>query len=131
MKRSAIAAIRAQRSSEAPRGDGQMFRRMLAVVRKIPHGKVATYGQIAYEAGFPGAARQVSWALHGSSGVPWHRVIGAGGNILLRGEAGFEQRMRLRAEGVAFAGQRVVIREHQHQFGRKRAGQRSRRGTKE
>ena len=131
MKRAAIAAIRAQRSSESPRGDGQMFRRMLAVVRKIPRGKVATYGQIAYEAGFPGAARQVSWALHGSSGVPWHRVLGSGGHILLRGEAGFEQRMRLRAEGVAFAGQRVLLAEHQHQFGRKRASKRSRPGTKQ
>ena len=116
MKRAAIAAMRSQRSSEPARGDGQMFRRMLAFVRKIPHGKVATYGQIAYAAGFPGAARQVSWALHGSSGVPWHRVLGAGGHILLRGEAGFEQRMRLRAEGVAFAGQRVLIRDHQHGF---------------
>lgn len=124
MKRAAVAAIRAQRSSEPPRGDGQMFRRMLAAVRKIPRGKVATYGQIAYAAGFPGAARQVSWALHGSSGVPWHRVIGAGGNILLRGEAGFEQRMRLRAEGVTFVGQRVLIVQHQHRFGESRPGTR-------
>lgn len=125
MKRAALAAIRAQRSSESPRGDGQMFRKMLAMVRKIPYGKVATYGQVAYAAGFPGAARQVSWALHGGSGVPWHRVIGAGGNILLRGEAGFEQRMRLRAEGVAFAGQRALIGKHQHNFGPSR-----RRGTR-
>lgn len=124
MKRAAVAAIRAQRSSEPPRGDGQMFRRMLAVVRKIPRGKVATYGQIAYTAGFPGAARQVSWALHGSSGVPWHRVIGAGGNILLRGEAGFEQRMRLRAEGVNFLGQRVLLAQYQHRFGASRPGTR-------
>lgn len=116
MKSKAIAAIRAQRSSEPPGGDGQMFRRMLALVRKVPRGKVVTYGQIAYAAGYPGAARQVSWALHGSSGLPWHRVIGAGGRILLTGEHGFEQKMRLRSEGVEFSGERVRIREFQHVF---------------
>ena len=96
-----------------------MFRRMLSLVRKIPRGKVATYGQIAYAAGYPGAARQVAWALHGSSGLPWHRVLGAEGRILLGGEAGFEQRMRLRSEGVAFAGQRVLLQQHQHVFRRR------------
>ena len=116
MNSRSLASIRAQRSQEPPRGDGQMFRCMLAQVRKIPRGKVATYGDIAYAAGYPGAARQVAWALHGSSGVPWHRVIGAGGRILLGGEAGFEQRMRLRGEGVGFAGQRVRIKEYQHVF---------------
>ena len=55
----------------------RMFQRMLAQVRRVPRGKVATYGDIAYAAGFPGAARQVAWALHGSSqGLPWHRKIG-------------------------------------------------------
>jgi methylated-DNA-protein-cysteine methyltransferase related protein len=96
--------------------DKGMFKRVLRVVNSIPHGKVATYGQIAYVAGFPGAARQVAWALHASSGLPWHRVVGAGGRILLGGEAGFEQRMRLQAEGVAFAGLRVRMADHQHVF---------------
>jgi methylated-DNA-protein-cysteine methyltransferase-like protein len=89
-----------------------MFKRMLAQVRRIPRGKVATYGDIAYAAGFPGAARQVVWALRATSGLPWHRVLGAGGKILLPGEAGFEQRMRLQAEGVAFHGNRVALKEH-------------------
>lgn len=104
-----------------------MFRRMLGVVRRIPRGKVATYGDVAYVAGFPGAARQVSWALHGSRGLPWHRVVGAGGRILLGGEAGFEQRMRLQGEGVQFAGLRVRMDLHQHAwFGKKRTVRKAR-----
>ena len=64
----------------------------------VPRGKVATYGDIAYAAGYPGAARQVAWALHAeSAGLPWHRIVGAGGTILLTGEHGFEQRMRLQS----------------------------------
>ena len=93
-----------------------MFDLMLRQVRKIPKGKVATYGDIAYAAGFPGSARQVAWALHQSSGVPWQRVVGSGGKILLGGEHGFEQRMRLEAEGVTFHGLRVDMKSHHHTF---------------
>ena len=93
-----------------------MFKKMLRAVQAIPQGKVATYGQIACAAGFPGAARQVAWALSASSAVPWHRVVGAGGKILLPGEAGFEQRVRLAGEGVTFAGLRVRMDLHQHVF---------------
>jgi methylated-DNA-protein-cysteine methyltransferase-like protein len=93
-----------------------MFRRIAATVRKIPKGKVATYGDVAYAAGYPGAARQVVWALHGSRGLPWQRVVGSGGKILLGGEYGFEQRMRLQQEGIEFAGLRVRMDIHQHQW---------------
>ncbi len=93
-----------------------MFDLMLRQVRRIPKGKVATYGDIAYAAGFPGSARQVAWALHQSSGVPWQRVVGSGGKILLGGEAGFEQRMRLEAEGVTFHGLRVDMKSCHHSF---------------
>lgn len=100
-----------------------MFTRMLAQVRRIPAGRVATYGDVAYAAGFPGSARQVVWALRSASGdgLPWHRVLGAGGEILLPGESGFEQRMRLHNEGVAFIGQRVDMRRHRHAFFRRDA----------
>lgn len=91
-----------------------MFDRIRATVRKIPRGKVATYGDVAYAAGFPGAARQVAWALHSSRGLPWHRVVGAGGKILLPGLAGAEQRLRLEAEGVAFSGLRVRMKEYRY-----------------
>ncbi len=89
-----------------------MFPRMLRVVARIPRGKVATYGDVAYIAGYPGSARQVVWALHSASGVPWHRVVGAGGKILLPAEGGMEQRFRLQAEGVHFSGLRVDMEAH-------------------
>jgi methylated-DNA-protein-cysteine methyltransferase related protein len=93
-----------------------MFELMLRQVRRIPKGKVATYGDVAYAAGFPGSARQVAWALHQSNGAPWQRVVGSGGKILLTGEHGFEQRMRLESEGVVFHGLRVDMKTHHHTF---------------
>src|SRR5579864_3669586 len=59
---------------------------MRDTIRTIPKGKVATYGDVARAAGFPGRARQVVWALRGARGLPWHRVVGAGGKIMLPGE---------------------------------------------
>jgi methylated-DNA-protein-cysteine methyltransferase related protein len=85
-------------------------------IRKIPKGKVSTYGEIAKAAGFPGRARQVVWALRHGRGLPWHRVVGAGGKISLTGENGLEQRFRLESEGVAFRGSRVWMEKHQHYF---------------
>jgi methylated-DNA-protein-cysteine methyltransferase-like protein len=97
-----------------------MFRKMQQTVRRIPRGKVATYGDVAYAAGFPGASRQVAWALHGSRGLPWYRVVGAGGKILLSGEHAFEQRLRLEAEGITFAGLRVCMDQHRHVWFKRR-----------
>jgi methylated-DNA-protein-cysteine methyltransferase-like protein len=100
-----------------------MFQKMLRQVRRIPRGKVATYGDVAYAAGFPGAARQVAWALHASSGVPWQRVVGAGGKISLTGEAAMEQRFRLENEGVKFVGLKADMRAHHFRlFAKKKAG---------
>src|ERR1700691_3479255 len=94
-----------------------MFERVLAVVRGIPKGKVAAYGDVAAASGYPGAARQVVWALRsGGKAVPWHRVLGARGKILLAGEHGFEQRLRLRSEGVAIDRDRVDLKRHGHVF---------------
>ena len=75
------------------------------VVRKVPAGRVATYGQIAEVAGLEGRARQVGYALHNlpeRSDVPWHRVINAKGEISPRsaGDSHELQRMLLEAEGV-------------------------------
>src|SRR5580700_9421957 len=89
-------------------------------VRKIPKGKVSSYGEVAKAAGFPGSARQVVWALRAARGLPWHRVVGAGGKILLPGESGLEQRLRLETEGVAFHGGRVWMEKHQYKFPRPR-----------
>jgi len=78
--------------------------RVQSVIRAIPRGKVASYGQVAALAGDARQARQVAWILHSTSegeGLPWHRVIGARGRISLpRGRGGSEQARRLRREGV-------------------------------
>ncbi|HEY0370979.1 MAG TPA: MGMT family protein [Thermoanaerobaculia bacterium] len=75
-------------------------------VRKIPRGRVATYGQIAELAGLEGHARQVGYALHNlpeRNNVPWHRVVNAKGEISPRsaGDSHELQRMLLIGEGVA------------------------------
>jgi methylated-DNA-protein-cysteine methyltransferase-like protein len=94
-------------------------------IRAIPKGKVATYGDVARAAGFPGRARQVVWALRGARGLPWHRVVGAGGKIMLPGENGLEQRLRLETEGVAFRGGKVWLEMHQHSFPAQRSRKKS------
>jgi methylated-DNA-protein-cysteine methyltransferase-like protein len=84
------------------------YDRIYAVIRRIPRGRVATYGQVALLAGLPGQARMVGYALAalpGRSGVPWQRVVNAQGRVSPRaGGAGFEalQRAMLRREGVRF-----------------------------
>jgi methylated-DNA-protein-cysteine methyltransferase-like protein len=86
-------------------------------IRSIPRGKVATYGQVAAASGFPLYHRHVAQLLQRSNGrLPWQRVVGAGGAIKLKYEAGMEQRMRLEMEGVKFRGKRVDMAEHQHRF---------------
>jgi len=76
------------------------------VIKSIPRGKVATYGQIAALAGNPRAARQVVWILHSSSekeNLPWHRVINGKGKISLEPGYGFElQKSMLEKEGIKF-----------------------------
>lgn len=94
-----------------------MFDEIRKVVAKIPKGKVATYGAVADAAGFPGNARRVAWALRKTDGLlPWHRVLGSGGKILLPKEAGAEQRLRLQFEGVAFRGAKVWMEKHEFRF---------------
>jgi len=83
------------------------YARIYAVVRRIPKGRVASYGQVAALAGLPGAARQVGYAmaaLRPGARVPWQRVVNARGEISARGEPGAEdlQRLLLEREGVRF-----------------------------
>ena len=92
--------------------------RIFAAIRQVPPGKVSTYGAIARAAGLPRGARQVAAALRGGFGLPWHRILGAGGEIKLRGHSAFEQRMRLESEGVIFRGRRVNMARHEHNFDR-------------
>ncbi|MGD8281076.1 MAG: MGMT family protein [Gemmatimonadota bacterium] len=77
-------------------------------MRRVPAGRVTTYGTVAREAGSPGRARQVGYALAAlsdSHDVPWHRIVNARGEVSTRSAAlGFEQLQRtlLEAEGVSF-----------------------------
>jgi O-6-methylguanine DNA methyltransferase len=84
-------------------------RRVLAVVRRIPAGRVATYGDVAAAAGRPRAARAVGNIMKGcaSPGVPCHRVVAAGG--LIGGYGGNEglKRALLRAEGLVVSSRRI------------------------
>jgi methylated-DNA-protein-cysteine methyltransferase-like protein len=87
-----------------------------AVVRKIPRGRVSTYGAVAEAAGYPRCARHVSKVLNQTQGLPWQRVVGSGGHISLSGEYAFEQRFLLESEGVRFKGRRVDLATYEHRF---------------
>lgn len=83
--------------------------RVYALVRRVPPGRVTTYGDVAAALGSPRVARHVGWALAALSrsqerDVPWHRVINAKGTISHRGDTwrAEAQRARLEEEGVAF-----------------------------
>ncbi len=99
--------------------DGNARRaRIYQTVARIPHGRVASYGQVARAAGMPRAARMVGQALHKlppGSELPWHRVINARGGISFA--AGSErwrrQKELLESEGVVFLNGRVDL----EQFG--------------
>jgi methylated-DNA-protein-cysteine methyltransferase-like protein len=92
------------------------YTRIYAVVRRIPKGNVATYGQVARLAGLPGRARQVGYALHAltdGTTLPWHRVVNAKGEVSRRARSGSEitQRILLEQEGIRFdAGGKMPLR---------------------
>jgi len=97
-------------------------RRTVDVIKKIPRGRVATYGQIAAMAGNPRAARQVVRTLHTSSDkerLPWHRVINSQGRISLPPGRGYElQKSLLEKEGVKFGlGDRIDLKRYIWQLG--------------
>jgi methylated-DNA-protein-cysteine methyltransferase-like protein len=84
---------------------GELYEKIYSTIRRIPRGRVATYGQIARLAGLGPHARLVGYALHAltpEKRVPWHRVVGAGGKISLSGEGYSIQRKILESEGVEF-----------------------------
>ena len=91
------------------------FRRMIL---SIPAGKVSSYGRVAAAAGYPLYHRAVARLLRTElpDQLPWHRVLGAGGEIKLRGAAAREQRARLLLEGVRFKGKRVDMEQYEHAF---------------
>jgi methylated-DNA-protein-cysteine methyltransferase related protein len=83
------------------------YLRIYEIVRQIPRGRIATYGQVAELAGLEGHARQVGYALHSLPDrirIPWHRVVNARGEVSprSRGDSHELQRKLLEAEGVKF-----------------------------
>lgn len=89
------------------------FRR---IIRSVPKGKVSTYGKVAAAAGYPLYHRAVAKLLRSAplQGLPWQRIVGAGGEIKLRGEAAAEQRLLLSIEAVKFRGKRVNMQIYEH-----------------
>jgi methylated-DNA-protein-cysteine methyltransferase-like protein len=91
-----------------------------ATIMNIPRGHVSTYGAVASAAGIPRGARLVVRTLGQSHGLPWHRVVAAGGRIAIPGEGGLDQRFRLEMEGVKFSGRKVRMSEFEYKFPRNR-----------
>jgi len=79
---------------------------VIKLIKQIPIGKVSTYGKIAFLAGNPRGARQVSWILHSSSkkyNLPWHRVINSKGIIAMKSIDGkYSHKEMLEKEGIEF-----------------------------
>ena len=91
--------------------------RILAAVRRIPRGHVCTYGNVAEVAGLPRRARLVGTVLRqtpAGRGLPWFRVMNAGGRISFPtgSDAYVRQRKRLEAEGIVFVGGRVDLQRY-------------------
>lgn len=112
-KRGKAGALREAGLSDAERD--RSFRRMIL---SIPAGRVSTYGKVAAAAGYPGYHRAVARVLRMEQPdqLPWHRVVGAGGEIKLPQAGAEEQRARLEAEGVHFRGSRVDMEQFEHRF---------------
>lgn len=101
-------------ATRAPTAASDRYARILAVVARIPQGRLASYGQIATLAGLPRQARLVGYALHHAGDarhLPWHRVVNAQGGISFPADSDRfrEQRTRLEAEGIALIGGRADL----------------------
>jgi methylated-DNA-protein-cysteine methyltransferase-like protein len=84
-------------------------------VQRIPRGKVLTYGALAAALRLPGGARTAGRAMGATPsgrGIPWHRVVGAGGKLLIRGPHAMLQKKLLESEGVELVESRVKIDRH-------------------
>lgn len=82
---------------------------VISAIDGLASGEVSTYGEIAAEAGYPGAARAVGNILRTTSGLPWWRVVSASGRLVPGNEA--EHAQKLRSEGVRITRGRVAVRD--------------------
>jgi methylated-DNA-protein-cysteine methyltransferase-like protein len=103
--------------ASARRSTMSSYQRIWEVIRRIPRGRVATYGQVAALAGMDGAARLVGYALHAAHdhALPWHRVVNARGRLSLARKdpaSATTQHLRLEHEGVTFVRGAVKLELH-------------------
>jgi methylated-DNA-protein-cysteine methyltransferase related protein len=98
--------------------DGERDRAFRRIILSIPPGKVSTYGKVAAAAGYPLYHRAVARLLRTDppDQLPWHRVLGAGGQIKLPGSSAKEQKARLKLEGAQFRGDRVDMDRCEYTF---------------
>jgi methylated-DNA-protein-cysteine methyltransferase related protein len=85
------------------------------LVKKIPRGRVTTYGDLARVLRVKGGARVVGYAMAGcpnGRGIPWHRVVGAGGRLLISEPHASLQRKLLESEGVDLGGRRIDMKRY-------------------
>jgi len=118
--RKATRTARSKKKAKGPKGTLAPGSRNAVKIREtimaIPRGKVSSYGAVASAAGLPRGARLVVRVLGQSHGLPWHRVVAAGGRIAIPGEGGLDQRFRLEMEGVRFSGRKVRMKEFEFKF---------------
>ena len=110
-----------RKRTSAARGEMHGWARVYKLVKKIPRGRVVTYGEVARALKLPGGARTAGRAMAGcpaGQGIPWHRVLGAGGRLLIREQVAALQRRLLESEGVEFRGSRVDFTKHGWKFPR-------------
>ena len=93
------------------------------MVKRIPRGRVTTYGELARVLRLPGGARAAGYAMAAcpsGRGIPWHRVVGAGGRIRVPEQHGSLQRRLLESEGVG-VGSAIDMKRHGWPLAKKRA----------
>lgn len=93
------------------------------LVKQIPRGRVLTYGALARAVGLPGGARTAGRAMSATprgKGIPWHRVLGAGGKILIREPYASLQKKLLESEGIKVMESRINLKQHHWTPPRKR-----------
>lgn len=104
--------------------------RVYAQVKRIPRGRVITYGQLAKMLRLPGGARTAGFAIAAcpsGRGIPWHRVVGAGGRLLTQEPVASLQRRLLESEGTHIEGRSVDLAKHQWLPGKTRTAKRKKR----
>jgi methylated-DNA-protein-cysteine methyltransferase related protein len=97
------------------------------LVKQIPRGRVLTYGAVARALRLPGGARTAGRAMAGcptGKGIPWHRVLGAGGKLLIREPYASLQRKLLESEGVQMTERRVNMKLHEWSIPRRESPKR-------